>query len=101
MSQIIELTSFTLKKGVSEQDFLLAHKKFNQEFLLNQAGYVSHKLLKDDGAWYDLVVWCTNEEKERAFDVVNDHPAAIEYMKFIDQVGTDDDIPIFTVIKDY
>jgi len=101
MSHIVELTSFTLKAGVSEQDFFLAHKRFNEEFMVNQAGYVSHKLLKDDKEWHDLAVWSSMEEKERAFSDVNAHPATIEYMKFIDQIGTDDDIPIFSVVKVY
>jgi len=98
---ILEMPAFKLKKGVDENDFLLAHERFNREFMKNQKGYVSHKLIRDGDKWFDIAVWDSLESKERAFAEVNDHEATINYMSFIDQEGTDDDIPLYTVVKTY
>ncbi|MCL2599729.1 MAG: hypothetical protein FWD88_00900 [Treponema sp.] len=101
MPHIVELPSFTLKEGVSEADFLLAHEKLNRDFMAKQEGYVSHELLRDGGKWFDLAVWESMEAKEKAFKDIYGNAAAIEYIALIDQIGTDDDIPIFTVVKSY
>ena len=46
MSNIVELVSFNLKKGVSIPDFLLVSDKFNRDFMSVQKGYISRKLLR-------------------------------------------------------
>ena len=99
--QILEMPSFTLKNGVSETEFLIAHERFNQEFMVKQKGYISHKLVRDGDKWFDIAVWSSMEAKEKAFQDIYDSAAAIEYITLIDQIGTDDEIPIFTVMKTY
>ena len=101
MSMILEMPAFKLKAGVSENDFMLAHERFNREFMKNQKGYVSHKLIRDGDKWFDIAVWDSAEAKDKAFAEVNAHEATINYMSFIDQDGTDDDIPLYTVVKIY
>jgi len=101
MSQVVELPAFTLKKGVREQDFRVAHEKFNREFMKKHPAYVSHKLLRNGESWFDLVIWKSEEGKNQAFKDIYDYPGIADYMSFIDQDGTDDDIPIFSVVRDY
>ncbi len=88
----------------SEADFLLAHEKFNREFMSKQRGYVSHKLIRDGDKWFDIAVWDSIESKEKAFADIYKYDGIEEYMSFIDQDGTDDDIPLgnppfFSVIQ--
>jgi len=99
--QILEMPSFTLKNGVSETEFLIAHEKFNREFMVKQKGYISHKLIRDGDKWFDIAVWLSMEAKEKAFQDIYESAAAVEYIALIDQIGTDDEIPIFTVVKTY
>ena len=101
MPHILEMPSFNLKKGISEADFLLAHEKFNREFMSKQRGYVSHQLIKDGEKWFDIAVWDSIESKEKAFVDIYKYDSIEEYMSFIDQDGTDDDIPLYTVVKTY
>ena len=101
MSKILEMPAFTLRKGVSEAEFLLAHEKFNREFMSNQEGYVSHQLVKSGEKWFDIAVWDSIESKEKAFLDIYKYEVLSEYMSFIEQEGTDDDIPIYTVVKTY
>jgi len=101
MPQILEMPAFTVKEGVAEADFLAAHAKFHREFMAKQEGYVSHKLIRSGDNWFDIAVWASEQAKEKAFKDIYDNAAAMEYVEFIDSVGTDDDIPLFTVMKDY
>ena len=101
MSHILEMPSFNLKKGISEADFLIAHEKLNSEFMSKQKGYVSHHLIRDGEKWFDIAVWDSIESKEKAFLDIYKYEGLSEYMSFIEQEGTDDDIPIYTVVKTY
>jgi len=102
MPHILEMPAFTIKKGVSEADFLLAHERlFNREFMAKQEGYISHMLVRDGDKWFDVAIWESMEAKEKAFKDIYNSSAALEYITFIDSIGTDDDIPLYTVVKNY
>lgn len=101
MTNIIEMPAFTLRKGVSESEFLLAHEKFNREFVSKQKGYISHKLLNDGTQYFDLVIWESMEYVENAFKAIYENSYAKELMAFIDDGSTDEDIPLFSIVKSY
>lgn len=101
MPNIVEMPAFTIKKGISESDFLIAHERFNREFMSKQEGYISHKLLKNGERWFDLAIWESMEAMEKAFKDIYANTAAAEYIALIEQIGADDDIPIFAVVKNY
>ncbi|MCL2839200.1 MAG: hypothetical protein FWE05_00375 [Defluviitaleaceae bacterium] len=101
MTHILEMPAFTIKEGVSEADFLRAHEKFNHMFMKKQEGYVSHKLIRQGDNWFDIAVWDSIKSKEKAFKDIYDNTAAMEYVTLINEIGTDDDIPIFSVVRDY
>lgn len=101
MPNIVELPSFTLKSGVSEADFLIVHEKFNRDFMSKQEGYISHKLLNDGDKWIELAIWESMEHVQVAFKDIYKSDAANEYISLIDQIGSDDDIPLFSVVKSY
>jgi phenylalanine-4-hydroxylase len=101
MDNVVELVSFYLKEGITQADFLCVHEKFHNEFISKQKGYISHKLIVKDNTWSELVVWETMEDVQSAFKAIYENAAAAEYMALIDDAGTDDDIPLFNVVKDY
>ena len=101
MANIIGMVSFTMKEGVSESDFLLVHEKYNREFVSKQNGYITHKLLVNGDKWTDLVIWESMDDTQNTFEAVGKNAVAIEVMSLIDQIGNDDDIPLFSVVKNY
>ena len=101
MPNIVGIVSFTLKKGVSESDFLLAHEKYNKEVVSKQKGYISHKLLVNGDKWSDMVMWESMEDTQKTFEAVQENAIALGIMELIDQIGNDDDIPLFSVVKNY
>ena len=101
MPHILEMPAFMLKNGVSESDFLRVHDKWNREFMSKQDGYVSHTLIRNGDTWFDLAIWDSMEAKEKAFKDIYENAATTEYISLIDSIGTDEEIPIFTVVKTY
>ncbi len=85
MSNVVELTSYTLKKEVSVTDFLLAAEKFNKEFVSLQKGYISHKLLSEGETWSDLAIWETMDDAHNIGKVIFESAVAGAYMSFIDE----------------
>ena len=90
ITNAIEFVSFTLKRGASVSDFLLASKEMNIKFLSAQKGYISRKLLVDGETWADLVLWETMDDAQNAAKICNDDSVAAEYFSFIENVNFHD-----------
>ena len=101
MSKILEFPSFTLKDGVIVDDFLTITQMFNDEFLVKQKGFISHKLLTKGDVWYQIVIWASMAEMEDAFKSIYESEAAAKFIECIDQIGSDDEIPLFSIVKEY
>ena len=98
---VMGLVPYTLKEGVSEAEFLAAHEKYISEFVSKTDGYISCTILTDGDKWYDLAAWESMEALQKAFGDSHGNADAAEIMSFINQVGSDDDIPLFTIVKRY
>ena len=85
MANVVEFVSFSLKKGVSTPDFLLASDKFNSVFLSTQKGYISRKLLLGNDVWADSVLWETMEDALKACKAADESAVACEYFSFMDE----------------
>ena len=100
MSNIVELISFTLKKGVSVSDFLLVSDQFNQDFMAAQKGYISRKLLLNGNTWTDLVLWESLEDAQNAAKAIYESAIGAEYIAFIED-EENDELAYFSVEKNY
>ena len=96
MFNVVEVSTFVLKDGVSEQTFLSASEKFNSEFMLQQRGFISSTLLKKDGKYLEFDVWATMEDLENARKIAPDHPATIEWFNL---VKIEEDVPLYNLIR--
>ena len=65
MTNAVFFCSFTLKKGASVPDFLLAAEKLNNEYISKQKGYISWKQLVDGDLWADLLTFETMEDVKK------------------------------------
>ena len=98
---VMGLVPYTLKEEVSEAEFLVAHEKYVSESVSKTGGYISCMILTNGEKWYDLAAWESMEALQKAFEDLQEDANAAEIMSLINQVGSDDDIPLFTVIKKY
>jgi len=99
MSNVVEFVSFNLKKGVLVSDFLLEADKFNSEFLSSQKGYISRKLIVDGEMWADSVLWETEEDVIKAYEIADENAVAREYFSFMD--GESVKVHFFSVERSY
>ena len=100
MSNIVELVSFTLKKGVSVSDFLLVSDQFNQDFMSAQKGYISRKLLLNNNTWTDMVLWESLEDAQNAAKAIYESAIGAEYIAFIED-EENDELVYFSVERSY
>jgi len=83
MSEAIWFISYKIKKNVSEEDFLRASKKCNDEVLSKQKGFISWEVLRDGDTWIDLVKWETAEDAKNGETAGAGNPASSEFYSFI------------------
>ena len=85
MSNAVVYISFSLIEGASVSDFLLAAEKLNSEFMSQQNGYISWKLLVEGDTWADVLTWETMEAAQNAMEAGCSYPLSGEYFSFLNQ----------------
>ena len=66
MQSVMEVVSFKLVEGSSDQDFIEANDTLNS-WVKQQPGFESRKLIKQqDGSWLDVVQWTSLEQAQSA-----------------------------------
>ncbi|MCL2578532.1 MAG: hypothetical protein FWE32_00700 [Oscillospiraceae bacterium] len=86
MSKAVWFISYKLVEGASECEFLAVSQAVNDACSLSKRkGFISWQVLKQGGAWVDLVTWETMED---AIAAENDDgqpdPVAAKFYSFID-----------------
>ncbi len=99
MSKAVFYVSFKLKKTASEQDFLKAAEKLNDEYMSRQKGYISWQQLKDGDTWADYITFETMEDAKRVESNTEPHPAALEFYSFLNLSTCK--THMFTLERDY
>ena len=100
MDNVVELVSFKLKEGISEEEFLVASDELNASFLSLQKGYIFRKLLKKEDTWTDIVLWETMDDAMNAIKAVEKtNPDDIQYFYYIEESSCE--MQHLTVAKSY
>lgn len=99
MPNAVMLITFSLAKGASVPDFLLAAEKVNNEFLSKQKGFISWKQLADGDKWADLITWETMADAQNAMEASGTNAGNHEFFSFLDEESVK--INLFSVEKSY
>ncbi len=82
---VLEVVTFKLAKGISEEAFLTSSTKMEKSFLCSVKGFVSRTLSKDaEGNWIDSVQWSNLKDAKAAAEKVMKVEAAGPFMQSID-----------------
>ena len=82
---VTETSQFKTKQGISEDAFLNASQKAQDEFLSKCEGFISRELLKsEDGTWMDIVHFKTMEDAQEAMQKFVGHPSTKAFEEAID-----------------
>lgn len=84
-SELIEITTFKLNKGVGEKDFIKYSHIMQKNFLEKQNGFINRTLCKSaDSIWTDLVYWNNQKSFENAMNAVQTSEVALPFLEKID-----------------
>ena len=83
MNKTAMLITFKLKKGASVDEFLLASKKLNDEYMSKRKGYISWKQLNDGDTWIDFLTFETEEDAKAVEENSNPNDLALKFYSFI------------------
>ena len=82
---VIDIHTFRLCDGVSEEDFLAADKRMQQEFVPNLDGFVRRTTARGtDGRWAVVSLWWSAAELDAADARAKTHPVATAFAALID-----------------
>lgn len=84
MSNFVELVSFRVKAGVTPEQVISAAEQVNI-FLEAQPGFLSRHLgVNEDGTWYDILVWVSQEHVLAAMGKAESSPHCPTFFGLID-----------------
>jgi hypothetical protein len=84
MGHFVELVAFKARAGVTSQQVIAAAEEVNL-FLESQPGFVSRHLgLAEDGTWYDILYWESQDHVMAAMAKVESSPHCAVFFGLID-----------------
>jgi heme-degrading monooxygenase HmoA len=84
---IVEVTTFRLAEGVTDESFLALDRRVQTELVPNQPGCMRRTTARHGDDWLVVTLWST-EEAAAAFErVVEDHPLQSEFVRMV-EAGT-------------
>src|SRR5690348_14514096 len=83
--KVLELVVYTLKPGVTEEDFL-EKSDATSRWLEHQEGFISRDLVKpkDDERWIDVVWWESHETAQAALAQAETTPEVLPFLEAMD-----------------
>jgi hypothetical protein len=83
---LIEINTFRLADGVSDEAFLAVDERVRTGFLYHQTGLLRATTARGDGGdWVVILVWWSEEAAEAGAAKVGSDPAYAELGKLLDQ----------------
>ncbi|AWB56908.1 hypothetical protein [Colwellia sp. Arc7-D] len=84
-AEVIEIATFTLNKGVSNQEFSTIDKAVETEHVMKQPGFISRETAKkENGEWLVIVHWNSLKAADASMNSFMQVKAASEFMSKID-----------------
>ena len=96
MSNVAEVSTFVLKSGVSEQDFLFVSEKFNREFMSGKRGLChQHSLKRSISIWKLMYgqhrrIWKMHERPRRPI---------LPQLERFSLVEIEEDVPLYNLVS--
>jgi hypothetical protein len=82
---VIEVVRLRPASGVTEEEFLAASDRFEQDYMKTRPGFRRRTLLRgDDGSWAVLVDWDTEANAQASMDAFPHDPASAPFNAVLD-----------------
>ncbi len=84
---IVEVTTFRLAEGVTDESFLALDRRVQTELVPNQPGFLRRTTARHGDDWLVVTLWST-EDAAAAFErAVEGHPLQVEFVQAV-EAGT-------------
>ncbi|TGV02360.1 antibiotic biosynthesis monooxygenase family protein [Flavivirga rizhaonensis] len=84
---IIEITTYKLASGITEEAFLQASNAFNKDYCSRSKGLISRQFLKTDDGYLDIFFWESKEDVERVQETFMQDKDALKFARMIDSMS--------------
>ena len=76
---IVEVTTFRLREGVSDESFLALDKRVQTELVPNQPGFLRRTTARHGEDWLVVTLWASEEDAGAFQRTVEGHPLEAEF----------------------
>ncbi len=95
----IVIAPIKLKEGISEEEFLKASEKFENDFVSKQQGIEKRILVKDQsGSYADIVFFTDMEAMEQVLEAEKNSSVCHDFFSLMEE---SDDFSMYEVVKTY
>ncbi len=76
---IVEITTFRLAEGVSDESFLALDRRIQTELVPNQPGFLRRTTARHGGEWLVVTLWASAADAAAHQKAVEDDPIQVEF----------------------
>jgi len=84
---IVELTTFRLAEGVSDESFLALDRRIQTELIPNQDGFWRRTTARHGDDWLVVTLWATEDDAAGFQRAIDGHPLQLEFERAV-EAGT-------------
>ena len=76
---VVEVTTFRLAEGVSDESFLALDKRIQTELIPNRSGFLRRTTARHGGEWLVLTLWWSEDDAAAFSRETEDHALQVEF----------------------
>ncbi len=76
---IVEITTFRLAEGVSDESFLALDRRIQTELVPNQPGFLRRTTARHGGEWLVVTLWASADDAAAYQKAVEGNPVQVEF----------------------
>ena len=84
---IVEITTFRLAEGVTDESFLALDRRMQTELVPNQPGFLRRTTARHGDDWLVVTLWATDDAAAAFQRAVEGHPLQAEFERAV-EAGT-------------
>jgi heme-degrading monooxygenase HmoA len=81
---IVEIATFRLAAGVTDETFLALDRRVQTELVPNQPGFMRRTTARHGDDWLVLTLWSTGEAAAACMRALEEHPLQAEFSRAIE-----------------
>jgi heme-degrading monooxygenase HmoA len=81
---VVEVTTFRLADGVSDESFLALDKRMQTELVPNRPGFIRRTTARHGGEWLVVTLWWSEENAAAFSRETEDDPLQVEFSRAVE-----------------